>query len=194
MGMKDGDSMPTTQHTQDQKLIDIEASISTDFSRRLCKPILTAVECILAIDKINAIHQSIPRGMDAKRFCRASLNALDVDYAVTEHELSHVPEQGPLVMVANILSTGHVYRYLGALTTIDLADEDFTVPALWQEVEILAEGDLVKVAEGHTAGGDVGRIYKYRGYADFLTFRALPLGSGQIFKEQLQWPRPPRSR
>jgi putative hemolysin len=90
-----------TQHTQNQKLIDLEASISTDFPRKLYKPILTAVESILAIDKINSIHQSLPRGMDAKTFCHASLTALDVDYAVTEHELSHIPEKSPLVMVAN---------------------------------------------------------------------------------------------
>jgi hypothetical protein len=35
--------------------------------------------------------------------------------------------------------------------------------------QILQEGDLVEVATGHTKGGEVDRIYKYRGYADFLS-------------------------
>ena len=35
--------------------------------------------------------------------------------------------------------------------------------------QILNEGDLVEVAAGHTEGGEVDRIYKYRGYADFLS-------------------------
>lgn len=101
MEIKNGNSKPTTQHDQDRKLIDLEVLISTNVSKSLSKPVLTAIETALAIDKINAIHQSIPRGMDAKTFCRVSLNTLDVDYAVTEHELSHVPKQGPLIMVAN---------------------------------------------------------------------------------------------
>jgi putative hemolysin len=101
MGMKDGQSKPTTEHTQDGKLIDLEASLSTDFLRSLCRPILTVVEKILAVDKINAIYQSIPTGINANEFCRTGLDALNVDYAVTEQELSHVPEKGPLVMVAN---------------------------------------------------------------------------------------------
>jgi putative hemolysin len=101
IGIKDGDATPTTHYPQNRKLIDLKALMSTGFSRRLYKPILTAVESILAINKINATYQSIPKGMDAKRFCRAGLSALDVDYAVTAHEISHIPEKGPLLMVAN---------------------------------------------------------------------------------------------
>src|SRR5690606_21950969 len=33
----------------------------------------------------------------------------------------------------------------------------------------LTEGDIVEVLNGHTAGGEEGRFYRYRGYADFLS-------------------------
>ena len=35
--------------------------------------------------------------------------------------------------------------------------------------QVLQEGNLVKVVAGHSAGGEVDRIYKFRGYADFLS-------------------------
>lgn len=101
MGTKEGELKPTTKNTQDGKLIDLEASLPTHIPRNLCRSILTVVEKALAVDRINSIYQSIPTGMEANEFCRASLDALNVDYAVTEQELSHVPEKGPLVMVAN---------------------------------------------------------------------------------------------
>ena len=36
-------------------------------------------------------------------------------------------------------------------------------------VQTIQEGDLVEVSAGHTEGGTEGRIYQYRGYADFLS-------------------------
>lgn len=101
MGKKDSELKPASPLVQKRKLIDLRSAVPANLSIKYFRGALAAVERLLAIDKINAIHQSIPLGMDPKNFCRASLDALGVDYAIADRELSNVPAKGPLVMVAN---------------------------------------------------------------------------------------------
>jgi putative hemolysin len=101
MGMKDAEQKSVWQSDYDRKLIDLRAALPDGMTGKYFRTVLPVIEQVLAIDKINTIHQSIPAGLEVKDFCRAGLEGLGVDYAVTDQELSHVPVKGPLVMVAN---------------------------------------------------------------------------------------------
>ncbi len=101
MGMNDIEPNSVSQSDHNQKLIDLRSAVPAGLSFRYLGGVFAAIERLLAIDKINAIHQSIPAGMALKDFCRASLEALGVDYTATERELSNIPDKGSLVMVAN---------------------------------------------------------------------------------------------
>ncbi len=52
-----------------------------------------------------------------------------------------------------------------SLPNVSVAEDYTTLSG----TQTLNEGDLVKVANGYNKGGDAGRIYQYRGYAEFLS-------------------------
>lgn len=101
MSMKDCQPEALSTHYHTQKLIDLQSMFSAKTSKNIFKGVIKSIEKLLAIDGINAIYRSTTTGIDAREFCRQSLNALDVDYAVSEQEISDIPQKGPLVMVAN---------------------------------------------------------------------------------------------
>jgi putative hemolysin len=68
---------------------------------RLFSGLIGPAEYFLALDKINAIHRSMPQEIPAGEFCRHILKELNIDYSLTEEELSGIAACGPLVMVAN---------------------------------------------------------------------------------------------
>ena len=83
------------------RLIDINSALPEKSPWRLFSGLAGPAEYLLAIDKINAAHQSLAAHRSAVEFCRASLRALDIEYALTEQELARIPSDGPLVVVAN---------------------------------------------------------------------------------------------
>ncbi|MGD8836150.1 MAG: lysophospholipid acyltransferase family protein [Desulfobacteraceae bacterium] len=101
MGKKDTELKPASRRVQNQKLIDLRSAVPPNLPLKYFRGTFAAIERLLAIDKINAIHRSIPTNTDLNNFCRASLDALGVDYNGTDQELSNIPANGPLVMVAN---------------------------------------------------------------------------------------------
>ena len=83
------------------KLIDLHAAVSGKAPQKLINILVPAAEHLLAINKINRIYRSCPADLDAKDFCRFCLTQLGVNYAVTEEEVSAIPDKGPLVVMAN---------------------------------------------------------------------------------------------
>jgi putative hemolysin len=81
--------------------VDLLAAAPKKIPAALIKGFFTPLEQILAIDKINSIHHAISPCLDLGDFCQTCLNALNVNYSVTEKELAQIPETGPLVMMAN---------------------------------------------------------------------------------------------
>jgi putative hemolysin len=101
MALTENDLMPSFFSTCDPKLIDLKPLFTGNPRRALLSRLVGPAEYLLAVDKINAIHRSLPADSSAGDFCRGSLRALDIDYALTEQELARIPSSGPLVMVAN---------------------------------------------------------------------------------------------
>jgi putative hemolysin len=83
------------------KLIDLKNVLPEKAPWHLLISLIGPAEYLLAIDKINAVHRSLPAELTVGDFCRHSLKTLDIEYALTEHELTRIPSSGPLVMVAN---------------------------------------------------------------------------------------------
>ncbi|MEJ2154280.1 MAG: lysophospholipid acyltransferase family protein [Desulfobacteraceae bacterium] len=82
-------------------LIDLRAALSGSLPQGLINILVPAAEHFLSINKINRIYQSCPADLDAKAFCRFCLTQLGIDYAITEEEMAAIPQNGPLVMMAN---------------------------------------------------------------------------------------------
>ena len=62
--------------------------------------------------------------------------------------------------------TGDVVIDARSLPNNDGIGQDYTTD---DGNQVLQEGDLARVVAGHTEGGEVGRVYRFRGYADFLS-------------------------
>lgn len=101
MTTNDCDSGNRPPAYQSGKLIDLNAAMSGKAPKGLLNLFVPAAEHLLAIDKINRIHQNCPADIDAKAFCRFCLAQLGVQYAVTDEEVAAIPDKGPLVMMAN---------------------------------------------------------------------------------------------
>lgn len=100
MSPYDSTTFPSTS-SPDIKLIDLRSAVREKTPWRLFSGLIGPAEYFLAINKINAIHRSLPPGMPAGEFCRHVLKELNIDYALTEEELSAIPAGGPLVVAAN---------------------------------------------------------------------------------------------
>jgi putative hemolysin len=89
------------ERSRTPRLIDLHAATEGRPPAFLKKHVIGYAERILAIDAVNAIHQSIEPGLNPQEFCRVCLDALDVNTSVTEQELAHIPGTGPLIMLGN---------------------------------------------------------------------------------------------
>ncbi len=101
MATKNCDSRTCSAGYLTGKLIDLRAALSGSLPQGLINLLVPAAEHLLSINKINRIYQSCPADLDAKTFCRFCLTQLGIDYAVTEEEMAAIPQNGPLVMMAN---------------------------------------------------------------------------------------------
>lgn len=93
--------MAISNSVGDDKLIDLHAALPDRPPWQYLSGLIGPAECLLAVDKINTIHQTVPVNAGVAEFCRFSLNALGIDYALAEQDLHQIPSNGPLVMVAN---------------------------------------------------------------------------------------------
>jgi putative hemolysin len=71
---------------------------------RLAPPIRSAVEpalsSLLCLPKLNEAYDNV-KAAGADDFCKATLDYLDIDIDAAERELAQVPEEGPVIVVAN---------------------------------------------------------------------------------------------
>lgn len=93
--------MPFSLSEPAAKLIDLESVLRDKPYVGLLRSLIGPAENMLAINKINKIHCALPANGSVGDFCRSSLKALDIEYALTEQELDSIPASGPLVMVSN---------------------------------------------------------------------------------------------
>src|SRR4051812_12229576 len=79
--------------------IDVDAIPSLrNLALRFAAP---AIEWLLAFPQMNRLHRQINGLGTEQSFSERSLASLHVKLHVTETDLSHLPESGPLIVVAN---------------------------------------------------------------------------------------------
>jgi putative hemolysin len=98
---RDSESGSLSSSLRGSKLIDLQSAVPDKAPWRFLHNLIGLAEKVLAVNKINTIHQSLPPGINVDDFCRYCLKALNIEYALTEEELNRIPARGPLVLVAN---------------------------------------------------------------------------------------------
>jgi putative hemolysin len=93
--------MPFSSPDPDAKLIDFQAVLPDKSPWGFLNGLIKPTEYLLAVDKINKVHNRLSAEICVGDFCCHALKALKIEYAFTERELAQIPASGPLVMVAN---------------------------------------------------------------------------------------------
>ena len=70
-------------------------------TRRLFVPVGRVLDKALGLDSIHAVYQDAAGGPPDRPFADRVLDALNLSYNVSETDLARVPDQGPIVVVAN---------------------------------------------------------------------------------------------
>ena len=94
------------------------------------------VEWLTGLNKLDRLYQQRPENLSSFEFMRYTLNALDIDYQVSLGDVNNIPQQGPVVIVAN--------HPLGAIEGVILADLVGTVRS---DVKVLANQLLKRLPE-----------------------------------------------
>lgn len=171
---------------KDRGLIEIHSIAGRDIPCFLRNGFVKPVQNLLGFDKVNTIYKKMPASLPVDDFCRRALELLDVSYAVTEQEISQIPQKGPLVVVANhpfggiegiiltelLLRVRNDIRILGnyLLTRIpDLASKIIAVDPFSPRKSVALNATALKKAVGYLARGGV-----------LLTFPAGEVSSVQL--------------
>lgn len=87
------------------KLIELQDAVDNQAGRALLNLFQKPVERLLSLDRLNALHeifkQRMEQGIQEKSVFETALDSLDVQYRCDPGELEKIPNQGPLVVVAN---------------------------------------------------------------------------------------------
>ncbi|MGO3343727.1 MAG: lysophospholipid acyltransferase family protein [Marinomonas sp.] len=94
------------------------------------------VEWLTGLNKLDHLYQQRPENLSSFEFMRYTLNALDIKYQVSLGDVNNIPQQGPVVIVAN--------HPLGAIEGVILAD---LVGAVRSDVKVLANQLLKRLPE-----------------------------------------------
>ncbi|PTO79994.1 lysophospholipid acyltransferase family protein [Vibrio splendidus] len=92
----------------------------------------SVVEWATGLSKLDKLYQDRPDELSSFEFMHHTLSALNIDYSVSAGATDNIPEQGPVVIVAN--------HPLGAIEGVILAD---LVGSVRKDVKVLAN-DLLK--------------------------------------------------
>lgn len=126
----------TTADSALSELIDLRATFRRAGYPRLFSRLALPIHHLFAIQRINTLYRSLPAGLPVNEFCRKSLDALGIDYALTETEIARIPTDGPSMVVSN-----HPF---GGLEGIILAEVLLQVRG---DVRILANHLLTRIPE-----------------------------------------------
>lgn len=94
------------------------------------------VEWLTGLDKLDNLYQKRPGNLSSFDFMRYTLDGLDIEYEVSLGSTCNIPEQGPVVIVAN--------HPLGAIEGVILAD---LIGSVRSDVKVLANQLLKRLPE-----------------------------------------------
>jgi len=114
--------------------------ISLDSSKGLASTALKVIakpaEKIFGLQSLDRMYQRLPKDMPPVQFARTALDSLSVSLSVDEEELSHIPTEGPAIVVAN-----HPF---GAIEGVVLAS---LLGAVREDFQIMANHLLGRIPE-----------------------------------------------
>ena len=87
--------------TAGRKIFALPAPFSHTLGRKLFSIVRDPLEKMLLLDQLNSVYAEVSQTGDGRFFPDRVLAALRVDCAVSEEELSRIPREGALVVVAN---------------------------------------------------------------------------------------------
>ena len=96
----------------------------------------SVVEWATGLSKLNRLYQDRPNELSSFEFMHHTLSALNIDYSVASGSTRNIPEEGPVVIVAN--------HPLGAIEGVILAD---LVGSVRKDVKVLANELLKRLPE-----------------------------------------------
>ncbi|MEZ8545230.1 lysophospholipid acyltransferase family protein [Vibrio splendidus] len=96
----------------------------------------SVVEWATGLSKLDKLYQDRPDELSSFEFMHHTLSALNIDYSVSAGATDNIPEQGPVVIVAN--------HPLGAIEGVILAD---LVGSVRKDVKVLANELLKRLPE-----------------------------------------------
>ncbi|MCW4445573.1 lysophospholipid acyltransferase family protein [Vibrio splendidus] len=96
----------------------------------------SVVEWATGLSKLDKLYQDRPDELSSFEFMHHTLSALNIDYSVSAGTTDNIPEQGPVVIVAN--------HPLGAIEGVILAD---LVGSVRKDVKVLANELLKRLPE-----------------------------------------------
>lgn len=96
----------------------------------------SVIEWATGLAKLDHLYQQRPSSQTSFEFMRYTLEALDIDYSITNGRLENIPQEGPVVIVAN--------HPLGAIEGVVLAD---LIGRVRSDVKVLANELLKRLPE-----------------------------------------------
>ncbi|WP_333913972.1 lysophospholipid acyltransferase family protein [Vibrio coralliirubri] len=96
----------------------------------------SVVEWATGLSKLDRLYQDRPNELSSFEFMHHTLSALNIDYSVSSGTTENIPEEGPVVIVAN--------HPLGAIEGVILAD---LVGSVRKDVKVLANELLKRLPE-----------------------------------------------
>ena len=87
------------------KFIELQDAVDNQAGKALLKLLQNPVERLLSLDRLNCLYdafqQRMEQGTQRENVFDTILDMLDVQYRFDPRELEKIPDQGPLVAVAN---------------------------------------------------------------------------------------------
>ena len=90
-----------TETEPGQKIFTLPVPFTHSFGRKLFSIVRNPLEKMLLLNQLNRIYAQVVQGKDGSHFLERALEALDVGCVVSGSDLLSVPQQGPVVVVAN---------------------------------------------------------------------------------------------
>lgn len=141
----------TRDHINQPKLIDLQPLLSRSAGRFLAEHLTYPVEKLLSVHFLNTLYAHIAPHTPAPVFFHKCLEQLRIRYACVAEQLQHIPQEGPVVVVANHPFGGLEGLILGALLTQRRNDVKYLGNYLLQHIAALRDWVIPVDPFGHTS-------------------------------------------
>lgn len=125
-----------TENGSGEKIFSLPVRSNDPVRRKILSIASTLAESLLLLQQLNALYNKIPRKDQITFFLKDVLDQLNVRYSVSREDLEHIPQQGPVIVIAN-----HPF---GAIEGVILADVLLTRRP---DVKIMANHLLGRIPE-----------------------------------------------